>query len=299
MAAIAQTVTWVLFDHWSQSSDWLGLFIFATNDWSIENPIVRALVMMPFLRFLGDLVWRTIYYIMPASIVLNSSLPGPLWFSGELFGDTYLPFKALAFCRDFPQRRKAVYAGYSLIFLVKGGNCVFRLVFCVLQLETAVFFNILSYFDMASCVVSSISDCICCYIIYKSADQITSKKVNWITSLLKTLVLNRFVFMLVIRLITGLLLTLYPCDSAAVACTLGPLRDVFIKIEYQVCYLDYLLMIGMKKCKGDLVQGHPAHQAKRVTGKEENIARDIVEDQQRTVLLQAPPVRLVSATSVS
>ncbi|KAJ3273131.1 hypothetical protein HDV01_004770 [Terramyces sp. JEL0728] len=127
---IINSILWTLFGHFSQPFDWLALYLWIVNDFMITNPVVRSLVLMPGLRMLGDAIWEGIDTYdnirNTTSPFMQSALPSPLWYIGELIGDTYLPLKAAAIAGDDRTSYFIIWAGYSLVVVGKVGQIIGR-----------------------------------------------------------------------------------------------------------------------------------------------------------------------------
>ncbi|KAJ3273130.1 hypothetical protein HDV01_004769 [Terramyces sp. JEL0728] len=123
---IANGVLWSLFGHFSQSFDWLAVYLWMVNDFQLTNPIVRALVLMPALRLLGDATWEGIdiydQIYNTQSVVMKAALPSPLWYAGELMGDTYLPLKATVISGNDRNVKILVWGAYSFLAAGKIGQ---------------------------------------------------------------------------------------------------------------------------------------------------------------------------------
>jgi hypothetical protein len=221
---------------------------------SLEKKLVRALVLMPLLRYLGDVGWIVIDLIRqntPGMTTLWAVvLPAPLWYIGEIIGDTYLPYKAVAMVKDRP---KWIYAIWGTFFTFAGGkiaNTIFRFYALISGMGASPFYwSFSSYVDIYLLFTSIYVDIICCLAMYQTSKglNLASKKLGDIMKLIKTSSLLRIGIMTCVKLLVGGYWLTTVCIEDYAICPTGWLRNITITVEYQLYYLDYLLT---RNCSG-------------------------------------------------
>ena len=252
---VITSILWLLFGHYSQTFDWLAIYVWMTNDFRVDKPATRSLIYMPLFRWLGDLVHKIISEAAPGSLA-NASIPAPLWYAGEIWGDFYIPAIALAMLPSHAKfARVAVYCGYSLFALNKVANCIWRLYVFGIGGGEVMFFNGVSILDSATCWTGAISDLICCYVIYTKTEEMSrvaarsaksTGALSNIFDLLKNSSLIRIYLMVSVKILNGAFFVTHLCGAFETVCPYGFLRGVITTVDYQLYYMDYLLAQFMK-----------------------------------------------------
>ncbi|KAJ3078999.1 hypothetical protein HK102_004092 [Quaeritorhiza haematococci] len=245
---IVSSLLWVLFGHFSQSFDWLGFYIWSTNDFSIQKPIVRALVMMPFVRFWGDVLYRILN--QTTSDFFSSVYPAILWYTGEIFGDSYLPYKALAMLgggvtpTTTPRMQRiarwSILISFGLFASSKIAQIIWRFVaFYSLNITEAQFFKITSYMDGVVCFLGVFADMVSCYVMYKQSSDTLQMRKTGLIKMIKHSSVFRMSLAVGLKLMNGVFLILNPCEAEQNECYYGFLRSVITTIDYQFYYMDF------------------------------------------------------------
>ncbi|KAJ3322031.1 hypothetical protein HDV06_003632 [Boothiomyces sp. JEL0866] len=246
---ITNSILWSFFGHFSQSFDWIALYLWTINDFTLSNAVVRSLVLMPAFRLLGDAVWEgietydTLY--STKSPFMQSALPSPLWYSGELFGDMYLPLKANAIAGEDRYSYMIIWGAYSLVAAGKVGQ-----VTCRMYLWYKSQFNIpesvLTYYtntlDIYVMFAGMINDYACSVILYSRAKKLFKIKRREILNTIKTNSSFRIVIYTIFKTVVGIYWALNICDTYYTTCPFYFLRDIIITLDYQMYYLDYFLI---------------------------------------------------------
>ncbi|KAJ3066465.1 hypothetical protein HK102_007650 [Quaeritorhiza haematococci] len=244
------SILWILFAHFSQTFDWLGFYVWATNEFSIRKPLVRALVMMPFIRFWGDVLYRILDQATTGR--LKSTYPAVFWYIGEIFGDSYLPYKALAMLgvggstpSNSPRMQRfyrvAIISSFSLFAGTKVAQIVYRFVaeYGGLNLSDVNYFRITSYFDSVVCFLGVFADLVCCAIMYRQSKELSKFRETGLLTTIKNSSVFRLTLAVAFKLMNGVFLILNPCESEAHVCYYGFLRSVLTTIDYQFYYMDF------------------------------------------------------------
>jgi hypothetical protein len=236
---VVSEVFWVFFaGGGSQAFYWLAFFIWATNDFKVNKGIIRALVFMPMFRFFGDCARMIVFHSAPKGSTLVWTIPSPLWYTGEIFGDSYLCFKTLSFAKTKFQRY-SVMAAFTCFASVKVVNIIFRWIHSFSGGAAEEYYRALGIFDAVTCFVGAASDFYCCSMMYLSSKQLLSFRKSGILMNVKNSSLFRLVLATIIKTICGILFVANPCDSDQDACKYGFLRSVIITVDYQFYYMDY------------------------------------------------------------
>ncbi|KAJ3273139.1 hypothetical protein HDV01_004778 [Terramyces sp. JEL0728] len=246
---IINSILWTLFGHFSQPFDWLALYLWIVNDFMITNPVVRSLVLMPGLRMLGDAIWEGIDTYdnirNTTSPFMQSALPSPLWYIGELIGDTYLPLKAAAIAGDDRTSYFIIWAGYSLVVVGKVGQIIgrsylwFRSQYDSSQVPLTYFTNSMDIYIMFAGMVN---DYICSVILYTNAKKLFNIKRKEFLKTIQTNSSFRIVIYTIFKTAVGIYWSLNICDAYYTTCPFYFLRDIIITLDYQMYYLDYFLI---------------------------------------------------------
>lgn len=231
--------------------DWLGFYVWAINDFKIEKAIPASLILMPFFRWLGDISNYVLKQVFDTpNAIAPAALPAIFWYTGEVFGDSYLPIKTLALCGSSTKKRWAVFLGFGLFVATKVAQVIFRYTSVALQTSPAVFFSRVSYLDGAVCFTGVLSDAICCLIMYQSSTEILqfsqATQVRSLMTTIKNSSFARMTILLIIKIINGIFLVTHPCTIDSMVCSFGFLRSLITTLDYQMYYLDYLLCKHLK-----------------------------------------------------
>lgn len=263
---IISNALWFMFGHYSQQCkspspstsltlenlvDWLGFYVWAINDFKIEKAIPASLILMPFFRWLGDISNYVLKQIFDApNAIAPAALPAIFWYTGEIFGDSYLPIKTLALCGSSVKKKWAVYFGFALFAGSKLAQVIFRYTSVAMQTPPAVFHSRVSYLDGAVCFTGVLSDAICCLIMYQSSSEILqfsqATQVRSLMTTIKNSSFARMTLLLVIKIVNGIFLVTHPCTIDSTVCSFGFLRSLIATVDYQMYYLDYLLCKHLK-----------------------------------------------------
>lgn len=112
-------------------------------------------------------------------------------------------------------------------------------------------FNGVSYLDSATCFTGTISDVICCVIIYQKSNRLMKLGATvtgrpgsllGIVEHIKKSSLARVVIMSAVKIVNGAFLVTHPCEMNTEVCQYGFLRGVITTLDYQLYYMDYLLV---------------------------------------------------------
>jgi hypothetical protein len=241
---ILASVLWCLFGHYSQTFDWLAFYVWLKNDCKLDKPLVRALVLMPLFRFLGDIVNRALGdWVTDGNAA--ASIPSPLWYLGEIYGDSYLPMKALAMLGSGQKGyRAAVWFGFACFALPKVGSIVFRLYAYANKFDTASFFYGVSTIDSIVCFTGALSDLIVCFVMYRRSEELMEFRSSNLLQIIKQSSLARVLLMFGLKILNGAFFVAHPCGAFETVCQYGFLRGVITTVDYQLYYLDYFLSKG-------------------------------------------------------
>ncbi|KAJ3322032.1 hypothetical protein HDV06_003633 [Boothiomyces sp. JEL0866] len=240
--AVTNAVLWSLFGHFSQSFDWLAIYLWVVNDFQISNPIVRALVLMPALRLLGDAAWQgintygTIHNI--DNPFMKSAFPAPLWYAGELMGDTYLPLKASAIAGNYRTTNILIWGAYSCLAAGKIGQVIGKNYCCSQNLLT----SISNTLDIYVLFAGILNDVVCSLVLYTKAKEMSKIKPRQILKTIQTNSSFRIIGYTLFKIIIGIYWGLNVCDTNYDVCPFYFLRDIIITLDYQLYYLDYFLI---------------------------------------------------------
>ncbi|KAJ3260944.1 hypothetical protein HK103_006899 [Boothiomyces macroporosus] len=246
---IINAVLWSLFGHFSQSFDWLAVYLWMVNDFQLTNPIVRSLVLMPAFRLLGDAAWQGINTYDAIhntdSPFMKSAFPAPLWYTGELIGDTYLPLKAVVISGNQRTTNTIIWGAYSFLAAGKIGQVIGKN-YCWYMSRYSNSQQLLTYIsntlDIYVLFAGILNDVVCSLILYSKAKEISKIKPR---QLLKTIQTNssfRIIGYTLFKIIIGIYWGLNICDTNYDICPFYFLRDIIITLDYQLYYLDYFLI---------------------------------------------------------
>jgi hypothetical protein len=240
--AAISILLWIAFSHYSQQFDWIGFYVWAINDFRLNKSVVRALVLMPFLRWLGDSSHKILAQIFPNPHLASVVFPAPFWYLGEIFGDSYLPVKALALLQSQHSfQRHIVRFNFCMFAGIKVANVVFRFYGFFSGMPREQFFNTLSVFDSVTSFVGVFCDLVCCgMMIWVTQSLLKSVKRN-ILVLIRNSSIFRLSLATTLTLLSGIFGLFNRCETDQHSCAFGFLRDAIITIDYQFYYLDYLL----------------------------------------------------------
>lgn len=254
---IASSILWIFFGHYSQAFDWLGIYVWMINDFSCSKAITRSLVFMPLFRWFGDIVNKILLNTNPDDLS-SSAIPSPLWYLGEIYGDSYLSLKALSLLQK--TERKDLWYSYSIYvtFALQSGIYDLKLGLKIAQVITRLtnyglgtgvvqFYNTVSILDSCICFVGAINDAVCCFVMYKKSNEMLQfgngqSQFEKVFVLIKQSSVARTSIMLAFKVLNGLFFVTHLCGAFETTCTYGFLRDFITKIDYQFYYMDYLLI---------------------------------------------------------
>ncbi|KAJ3310876.1 hypothetical protein HDV04_004571 [Boothiomyces sp. JEL0838] len=204
---------------------------------------------MPALRLLGDAVWEGIdtydQLYNTTSPFMQSALPSPLWYAGELVGDMYLPLKATTIAGEDRYSFFIIWGAYSLLALGKIGQVVGRLYlwyksqFNNSQDTLTYYTNTLDIYIMFA---GMINDYVCSVILYIHAKKLFDIKRKEILKIIRTNSSFRIVVYTLFKTIVGIYWALNICDALYTTCPFYFLRDIIITLDYQMYYFDYFLI---------------------------------------------------------
>jgi hypothetical protein len=232
--------------HGSQSFDWIAFYIFLTNGCSLQKKLVKCLVMMPLLRAIGDTMWIIIDKIRQGNPEINflwaSAFPSPFWYAGEIYGDLYLPYKAVAMVKDIPKWRWAIWVSFAPFAVGKVTQVIFRL-YSLATLNDGPFYWIFSsYSDIYLMFTSIFVDFVCCGAMYQRSKGLTASiNTSNVLQMIQKSSLLRVAIMTTIKFVVGCYWMTTICIEDYATCPTSYLRWVTITVEYQLYYLDFLL----------------------------------------------------------
>ncbi|KAI8900651.1 hypothetical protein BC833DRAFT_245650 [Globomyces pollinis-pini] len=244
---IFSSLLWILFGHWSQAFDWLGFYVWVSNDFRCDTGILRSLILMPVFRWVGDAIWKCLT-TLEFSKLWRAAIPSVFWYSGEIIGDTYLPMIAWGMTQPNEKwKRFIIMFGFSLIATSKIVNCIWRYTGASMNVKEAVFYRNLSYLDSVTCFTGVINDLCCSYVIYRKSAKVVLRSRSKRTPLVRALqsikqsCLVRIAILTVFKTINAIFYISNPCLDIITTCKFSFLREILITVDYQFYYLDYLL----------------------------------------------------------
>ncbi|KAI8900650.1 hypothetical protein BC833DRAFT_618303 [Globomyces pollinis-pini] len=244
---IFSTVLWILFGHWSQAFDWLGFYVWVSNDFRCDTGILRSLILMPLFRWMGDGMWKVLN-TFEVYKYLQDSIPSIFWYAGEIIGDTYLPCLAWGMTRPNEKfNRFIILFGFISISGSKIANVCWRFTGASLNVHEDVYFRNISFIDSVTCFAGVVNDLCCSYVIYRKSSRVVTEAKMKSTPLIRALqsiknsCLVRIAILTVFKTINAIFYLSNPCLETITYCKWSFLREILITVDYQFYYFDYLL----------------------------------------------------------
>ncbi|KAJ3366331.1 hypothetical protein HDU91_001881 [Kappamyces sp. JEL0680] len=221
--------------HKNQQFDFFAILIYYLAGFSIASPLTRALVLFPLLMYGADILYFAANYIS-GDDAISLSVSAPLFFVGQLFGDSYLCFKSLS--RVEAAYRVGVWMGFGLVMGIKLCQIGFRLYALAARMDAPAFYDACLVLDSVMFAISMFFDTLCWGLMAVSARH--EKGTQWS---LRSSTLFRMSVLVCIRLVLGSLKLAFPVPENNVD-TLGTAAiyaETFSVVNYQLYYFDYLL----------------------------------------------------------